>query len=81
VAEILDLLKHSVLKDLKVLFAESGNKSIFAIQHCCVQDNHVHMNANDIRGVREALSANRGLRESKTRREDEAESGYCTAEM
>ncbi len=38
--EIFDLLKHSVLVNLKVVLAESGNRSAFVVLHGCVQDDH-----------------------------------------
>ena len=48
VAEIFDLLRHSVLINLEIVFAESGNQSAFVVLRGCVQNHHVHIYADGV---------------------------------
>ena len=52
VAEVLDLLKYSILINLEIVFFEPGNRYVVAIQNGCAEDDHVDINLKGICSVR-----------------------------
>jgi hypothetical protein len=53
--EVLSLLKHPILKDLEIVFAEPGDKRIVAIQDGCAEDYHVGIQFERVAAARAAL--------------------------
>ena len=55
VAEVPDLLEHSILIDPKIVFAEPGNKRVAAVQNGCAQNHYVGIQLEGVFAARAAL--------------------------
>ena len=47
-AELRDMLQPSIFINLKIVYAEAGNRSIVAIQNRCAEDNHVGIELKNV---------------------------------